>query len=47
LNVLVDDNDDGYRKQFATWASGLGAVRNPKLWEPLILSEAGTAGGPQ
>ncbi|HET6406674.1 MAG TPA: hypothetical protein VFG14_02245, partial [Chthoniobacteraceae bacterium] len=46
LNVLVEDNDDGYRKQFTTWASGLGASRDSHLWENLILTESGTAGGP-
>jgi hypothetical protein len=44
FNLLVNDNDDGYRKQFITWSSGLGLSRDSSLWQSLILTEPGTVG---
>lgn len=46
LNILVDDNDDGYRKQVSSWASGPGALRNHNLWGSFILAEPRAAGVP-
>jgi hypothetical protein len=37
LNVLVNDNDDGYRKQYMQWTKGLGESRDPSLWDQFIL----------
>ena len=36
LNFLVNDNDDGYRKQYMQWTGGLGEARNPNLWQQFI-----------
>ena len=37
LNFLVNDNDDGYRKQYIQWVGGLGEALNPSLWQQFIL----------
>jgi beta-glucosidase len=36
LNFLVNDNDDGYRKQYLQWTGGLGDSQNPSLWQQFI-----------
>ena len=43
LNVSVNDNDEGYAKQFAAWAGGAG--QDATLWRACILTESKTAGG--
>ena len=37
LNFLVNDNDDGTRKQFVELTDGLGLSRNPALWQQFII----------
>jgi hypothetical protein len=40
LNFLINDNDDGYRKQFMEWTHGLGESQDPTLWQQFILPAA-------
>jgi len=38
LNFLVNDNDDGYRKQYIQWTAGLGEAQTPALWQQFVLA---------
>lgn len=46
LNFLVNDNDDGYRKQFIELAKGLEAETHPETWPQLILGPRGESHPP-
>ena len=39
LNFLVNDNDEGYRKQYLQWASGLGESVTSSLWPQYIVGK--------
>jgi len=40
LNFLINDNDDGYRKQYIQWTGGLGEGENPSLWQLFVAPPA-------